>query len=576
MPKPSDNTLAGLLGLSEQSSRKSHYRELLQQLDEVERERNRYKWLFEHATYGIFQAQINGGFRAVNPGLANMLGYVSVAELLANTGPSAPSLFVDGIKEVQSIRAELLQENIVRGYETRLLCKDGKPLDVLMNILLKDDEPGVLEGFVADISERKKNQERLEKLNQSLERRVAERTRELQLSNEDLQEEITCHEQVKLALREAKEVAEAANRSKDKYLAAASHDLLQPLNAARLLMSSLRERQLPAAEQHLLERAHMALEGAEDLLADLLDIARLDQAAVTPSLSACSIRDMFSALVSEFEQVALAEGLRLTFFSSSLYVYTDYHLLTRIVRNLLSNACRYTGSGRVFLGVRRRGNKVRIEVWDTGPGIAKDQQESIFQEFNQVDTNHQSGRKGVGLGLAIVERIAAVLGANIELRSQLGRGSCFSIEVPLSSEAKYEKKTLETSPAMVHSFAGQRVLVIDNEPEILHSMAVLLTQWGCEVLVAEDYRAAIVALEEQAPSLLIVDLHLNCGVTGLAVAEQLRADFAQNIPAVLITADYTDEEQALRKRLGIPLLTKPVRPGKLRATMAHQLKSGRS
>lgn len=156
MPKPSDNTLAGLLGLSEQSSRKSHYRELLQQLDEVERERNRYKWLFEHATYGIFQAQINGGFRAVNPGLANMLGYVSVAELLANTGPSAPSLFVGGIKEVQSIRTELLQKNIVRGYETRLLCKDGKPLDVLMNILLKDDEPGVLEGFVADISERKK------------------------------------------------------------------------------------------------------------------------------------------------------------------------------------------------------------------------------------------------------------------------------------------------------------------------------------------------------------------------------------------------------------------------------------
>ncbi len=156
MAKHSENTLAGLLGLSDQSARKSHYPELLLQLEEVERERNRYKWLFEHATYGIFQAHIGGGFRAINPALASMLGYSSAAELLSMNTAQTDNLFVGGVDEVKRIRAKLLQNNVVRGYETLLRCKDGKTLDVLMNLLLKDDEPGVLEGFVADISERKK------------------------------------------------------------------------------------------------------------------------------------------------------------------------------------------------------------------------------------------------------------------------------------------------------------------------------------------------------------------------------------------------------------------------------------
>lgn len=572
MAKRSEHTLAGLLGLSDQSARKSHYPELLLQLEEVERERNRYKWLFEHATYGIFQAHIGGGFSAVNPALANMLGYSSAEELLALNRSEADHLFLAGSDEVKRIRAELLQKTIVRGYETRLLCKDGRPLDVLMNLLLKDDEPGVLEGFVADISERKKSQARLQQLNQELEQRVAVRTRELQLSNDGLQQQIIQREQMEVALREARDAAEEANRSKDKYLAAASHDLLQPLNAARLLISTLRERALPQAESHLLERAHMALEGAEDLLADLLDIARLDQAAITPSLSVCSIDELFRSLASEFEPVAEAAGLQLSVFATGLQAYTDCHLLVRILRNFLSNACRYTPAGRILLGVRRRGDSVRLEVWDTGLGIALDQQEKIFQEFNQLGNNHASGRKGVGLGLAIVERIATIIGARIQLRSTVGRGSCFSVEVPLSQVAAPRPSVSLPSPADSHNLEGQRILVIDNEPEILHSMGALLTQWRCDVLLATDYSGALDALDGQAPDLIIVDLHLDNDVTGLQVVEQLRSDFAHIIPAVLITADYTDQEQALRKKLQIPLLTKPVRPGKLRAALSHQLK----
>lgn len=573
MARHSKHTLSGLLGLSDQSARKSHYPELLLQLDEVERERNRYKWLFEHATYGIFQAKVGGGFRAVNSALARMLGYSSAEEFLGIHGVETSHLFLDGIEEVKRIRAELLQKTIVRGYETRMLCKDGKTLDVLINILMKDDEPGVLEGFVADISERKKSQARLQQLNQELEQRVAERTRELQLSNEGLQQQIIQREHMEVALREARDAAEEANRSKDKYLAAASHDLLQPLNAARLLMSTLRERELPAPEQHLLDRAHMALEGAEDLLADLLDIARLDQAAITPSLSVCCVNELFHSLASEFEPVAHAAGLQLSFVPTTLCAYTDCHLLVRILRNFLSNACRYTAKGRIVLGVRRRGDKLRIEVWDTGLGIAVEQQKKIFQEFNQLGNNHSTGRKGVGLGLAIVERIANILGARIGLRSQVGRGSCFSVEVPLSDVALDRSVTTKLPcPAAMHSLQGQRVLVIDNEPEILHSMGALLTQWECDVVLAIDYNGAVEALDEHAPDLIIVDLHLNDNVTGLVVVEQLRVYFADTIAAILITADYTDQEQELRKKLGIPLLNKPVRPGKLRAVMSHQLK----
>ena len=442
-----------------------------------------------------------------------------------------------------------------------------------MNLLLKDDEPGVLEGFVADISERKKNHARLQQLNQELEQRVDARTRELQLSNDDLQQQIIQREQMEVALREARDAAEEANRSKDKYLAAASHDLLQPLNAARLLISTLRERELPVAESHLLERAHMALEGAEDLLADLLDIARLDQAAITPSFSVCSIAELFRSLASEFEPVAAAAGLQLKVFNTGLHSYTDCHLLVRILRNFLSNACRYTPAGRILLGVRRHGDTVRLEVWDTGLGIAADQQERIFQEFNQLGNNHASGRKGVGLGLAIVERIATIIGARIQLRSEVGRGSCFSVEVPLSQVTEQRVIVKVPSPADSHSLAGLRILVIDNEPDILHSMGALLTQWQCEVLLATDYSGALDALDGQAPDLIIVDLHLDNDVTGLEVVEQLRGDFAHTIPAILITADYTDQEQALRKKLQIPLLTKPVRPGKLRAALTHQLKT---
>jgi PAS domain S-box-containing protein len=560
MAKPSDEqqrALTGLLGLGNHSARKSHYPELAARLDELEAERNRYKWLFENAVHGIFQASLQEGMRAANPALARMLGYQDPQEVLFSLTDLAGTLFVGGAQELERIGEVLQRERSLLGYETQLRRKDGTVLDVLMNLLLKPDQEGLVEGFVADITERKQAQERLQQLNDQLEQRVTARTNELLEAAE--------------ALRDARDAAEAANRSKDKYLAAASHDLLQPLNAARLLISTLRERHLPDVEQVLVERTHQALEGAEDLLTDLLDISRLDQAAVKPDIALYRLDELFAPLVSEFQSVAAATGLNLRVHMGDYAIHTDLRLMTRILRNFLSNACRYTDDGSILLGARRRGNVLRIEVWDTGRGIPADRLDSIFLEFNQLDVGRAADRKGVGLGLAIVERIAKILDYRIQVHSRPGRGSMFSIEVPISHEIPLPISQAAPQPSTGNPLPGRRLLVLDNEVSILESMSALLGQWGCEVVTATDEATALAALQGQAPELILADYHLDHGVVGCEVVRHLREHFSRTIPAVIITADRTDQCRRSLQRLDAPLLNKPVKPGKLRAVLSQLL-----
>jgi len=422
---------------------------------------------------------------------------------------------------------------------------------VIMNLLLKPDEDGLVEGFVADVTERKLAQLRLLQLNEELEQRVAERTCEL---------------------REARDAAEAANLSKDKYLAAASHDLLQPLNAARLLISTLRERQLPQNELHLVERAHQALEGAEDLLTDLLDISKLDQAAIKPDIDIYSLDDVLLPLVSEFQSVAAAAGLQLKHYIPRVAIKTDFRLLTRILRNFLSNACRYTDQGCVLVGARMRAGALRIEVWDTGRGIPEEELGSIFLEFNQLGIGRSAKRSGVGLGLAIVDRIASMLGYQVLVRSKPGRGSVFSIDVPLAEAMPRERVA---APAVVPQLGdplpGRRLLVIDNEESILLSMAALLEQWGCTVVTATDEQSALTALDGVAPDAILADYHLDHGLTGWDVVLAVRGRFNQALPVVMITADRSDQCRQQLQGCGVPVLNKPVKPGKMRSVLSHLL-----
>jgi len=573
MPKPSDDqhqALTQLLGFGSHSARKSHYPELLARLEELEAERNRYKWLFEHAVHGIFQARLNHGIRAANPALAHMLGYDDPREVLWSHADLAAHLFVGGAAELARIHAVLRERHGLFGYETRLRRRDGSHIDVLMNLLLKPDEEDVVEGFVADITERKQAQLRQQQLNVELEQRVAARTAELLEANRHLQQEIRERERIQCELREARDAAEAANQSKDKYLAAASHDLLQPLNAARLLISTLRERALPASEANLVERSHQALEGAEDLLADLLDIARLDSRAIRPDLDVYRLDELLAPLASEFQPVAEAAGLQLRVRIPRLAVRTDFRLLTRILRNFLSNACRYTGQGRVLLGCRRRGDRLLIQVADSGRGIPADKLGEIFLEFNQLDRGRAAERKGVGLGLAIVERIARMLDYRIRVQSQPGRGSLFSIEVPL---ADYVAPLPVARPqeTLGNPLPGRRVLVVDNEPDIQQSMQALLAQWGCEVRVAGSLDEARARLRGWEVELLLVDYHLDEGANGCDLIRSLREEVGAALPAVIITAERSEQCRRCLHEQGIPLLNKPVKPGKLRAVLSQFL-----
>ncbi|MGE8174639.1 PAS domain-containing hybrid sensor histidine kinase/response regulator [Pseudomonas fluorescens] len=574
MAKPSDEqqrALTGLLGLGNHSARKSHYPELAARLDELEAERNRYKWLFENAVHGIFQASLQQGMLAANPALAHMLGYETPQEVLFSRADLASQLFVGDAQEVQDIAETLQARRSLLGYETQLRRKDGSHIDVLMNLLLKPDQEGLVEGFVADITERKLAQQRLQTLNDELEQRVTARTDELLEANRNLQQQIAQREQVEQALRDARDAAQAANNSKDKYLAAASHDLLQPLNAARLLISTLRERPLPSVEQVLVERTHQALEGAEDLLTDLLDISRLDQAAVKPDIALYRLDELLGPLVSEFQSVAGAAGLNLRVHMGNFAIHTDLRLMSRIMRNLLSNACRYTEQGSILLGARRRGKHLRLEVWDTGRGIPADRLDSIFLEFNQLDVGRAADRKGVGLGLAIVERIARILEHKVEVHSLPGRGSMFSIQVPIGEQVPLPIHQAAPQPSTGNPLPGRRLLVLDNEVSILDSMSALLGQWGCEVVTATDESAALLALQGRAPELILADFHLDHGVIGCDVIRHLREHFAAAIPAVIITADRSDQCRRALQRLGAPLLNKPVKPGKLRAALSQLL-----
>jgi signal transduction histidine kinase len=378
--------------------------------------------------------------------------------------------------------------------------------------------------LTARLGELEAERNRYIRLNDELEQRVAARTDELLEANRNLQQQIAQRERVEKDLRDARDAAQAANRSKDKYLAAASHDLLQPLNAARLLISTLRERNLPSVEQVLVERTHQALEGAEDLLTDLLDISRLDQAAVKPDVALYRLDELFAPLISEFQSVALAAGLNLRAHIGHYAIRTDLRLVTRILRNFLSNACRYTDDGCILLGARRRGDRLRLEVWDTGRGIAADRLEAIFLEFNQLDVGRASDRKGVGLGLAIVERIAEILGYPVSVRSWPGRGSMFSIEVPIGERCRWPSASCRRSDhgqsAAGPAPAGDRQR---GEHPRKHACAART------VGLRGDHRhrsgLGDAGLQGRAPELILADYHLDHGVVGCEVVKHLREHF---------------------------------------------------
>lgn len=431
-------------------------------------------------------------------------------------------------------------------------------------------------GFVttyADITDRKEAAEQLRESKENLERRVAERTAELTAVNTQLRLEIEERRRMEDALRVAKAEAEDANLSKTRFLAAASHDLLQPLNAARLFVSALAERQLPDKESVFVSRIDGALVSVEGLLGTLLDISKFDAGVVATEEADFCIGDLLFALEQEYGPVARDAGLSLKVVPSTTMVRSDPGLLGRILRNFVSNAIRYTKAGRVLLGCHRRRGCARIEVWDTGIGIPEENLSEIFEEFQQFNVPQHLREKSFGLGLAIVVRIARILGHQIDVRSEEGRGSVFSIEIPLSHGSAASEGTELVYQALCDNISGAFVVVVENEESILVGMRELLEGWGCAVLTATDFAMALPELNlcGRIPDMVIADYHLDGGGDGLTAIQELRRACAYEMPAMIVTADRSLQTlQSIREK-GCPVLKKPLKPAKLRALMSHLL-----
>jgi len=389
---------------------------------------------------------------------------------------------------------------------------------------------------------------------EALERRVQERTSELKLLNDELSR--------------AKAAADEANISKTRFLAAASHDILQPLNAARLYVTSLVERQAGGEAARLASHIDASLEAVEEIIGALLDISRLDTGSLRPDITSFRIDELLRQLEVEFAPLAREKGLALAFVPCSATVRSDRRLLRRLLQNLVSNAVKYTGSGRVLVGCRRRGANLRIDVYDTGIGIPKSKQRAVFAEFHRLEQGAKVAR-GLGLGLSIVERIGRVLDHAVTLDSAVGRGSHFAVAVPLAPAAAARDRG-DAPPADVRALTGMTVLCIDNDAKILDGMQALLGGWGCRVIAATDLAAALAALaaEPAAPAGLLVDYHLDEGDGLLAIAA-LRRAIDPALPAILVTADRTGAVRAAAHAQDILVLNKPVKPAALRALLGQ-------
>jgi len=414
-----------------------------------------------------------------------------------------------------------------------------------------------------DITPSVKAAEALERANATLERRVRERTKELTRLNTELER--------------AKAEADDANVSKTRFVAAASHDILQPLNAARLYVTSLIERQRQtdneAEDADLVQNIDASLEAVEEIFAALLDISRLDTGAMKPEMTDFRVDELLARLDVEFAPLARAKGLNLRFMPCALTVRSDRRLLRRLLQNLVSNAIKYTPSGSVLVGCRRRGGKLRIDVYDTGIGIPHAKRRAVFKEFHRLDQGARVAR-GVGLGLSIVERIARVLDCEVALKSVVGRGSRFSVEVPRAAAAAASPAVAAMTRTGAGRLTGTVALCIDNERSILDGMEKLLGGWGCRVLTAADLTEALVAMEANGlePDGLLVDYHLDGGNGIAAIAELRRRLGRQNgrdLPAILITADRSLHVREEAQAESVHLLHKPIKPASLRALITQ-------
>lgn len=491
-------------------------------------------------------------FRFTNRGYENWLG----AEPEELIGLSIDNLILsDSVLGTTGNMVEraLRGENLT--FESWERNAKGERRYLLKAYVANFDSQGRPDGFFVmnrDITERHQHAAQLES-------RVVERTAELTKLNRELES--------------AKLEAEQANLSKTKFLAAVSHDLLQPLNAARLFTASLEERAKSSQIGQLASSISTSLDDVESLLRTLVDISKLDAGVVQAESTQFPARRLLDNLATEFREVARSQSLDFHYDPADIHIESDSQLLARILRNLLTNAIRYTDQGSVRLRVREKNDWLNIQVWDTGPGIAKEDKQAIFQEFKRLEGMKQKSDRGLGLGLAIVDKLSRVLNHPIKVTSRLGRGSMFSVSVPIVHSPSPESlpNPAIVSDAISDRLNGAKIWLIDNDIAICNAMADLLGGWGCELVTATSLEALseCVDISTYPVDLLIVDYHLDNDELGIDAAEAVVSTRDDDLTVLMITANYSkDVNEEIRDR-GYLLMNKPVKPLKLKTLLAH-------
>ncbi|MDP2560316.1 PAS-domain containing protein [Psychrobium sp. 1_MG-2023] len=440
-------------------------------------------------------------------------------------------------------------------------------------------------GFVmifSDITVYRQTEAYLKEENDDLENRVEKRTSELEKANQEL-------ELANLELAQAQQRAEQAHLKKSQYLRACSHDLLQPLSAARLFSSALSlSPRVNAQEREQMDQINTSLEIANTLLQDLNEMARIESGNITPDIRVFSINELFDKLVAEFNAMAGEYKVKFRYHHSRLYIKSDLTLLSRVIQNFLSNAFRYSRQGQVVLGCRRRGDSVTIQVIDTGPGIPQSMQQKVFNQFTQLSGNQSTiGPKGLGLGLNIAQSLAKLLGHPLGLRSAQGHGSTFEITVPTAQKPVISAKLF---PNQRISLKEVGVLCVDNEPQVLAAMTALLTGWQCNVFSASTPEQALTLFSQHKDQIdiLLIDYELTDEIddqtlvkprddkqeavfNGIGLTQQLRSQRSYPLPAILITATNDEFVKINAKRHNIAFLAKIIKPLALRSLMSALL-----
>ena len=396
------------------------------------------------------------------------------------------------------------------------------------------------------------------------------RSLRLRFENLELIEQLTIQKNAAESAKEtaecAREAAESANHAKTRFLAAASHDLRQPIHALNLYLGAFNAVPLPPQSAALLAKVRQCALIMDEMFRTLLDVSKLDAGAVQPRISVFPLASIFSRIKLEFEPQAHAKGIDLHILRSSAFVRSDSGMVERILHNLVSNAIRYTDRGRVVLGCRRHHGKVRVSVYDTGIGVEPREHSLIFEEFYQAGRGERERSKGLGLGLAIVKRVTRLLGAGLTFRSRPGHGSLFAFDLERAQPVELPTLRFNRKAAAGNrDLTGRLIVVIDDEELILDAAQTLLKQWNCLVVAATSGREALRQLTSytRPPDVLLCDFRLGDGENGVAVAEALRNEFNSDIPTLLITGDTNPEQIRAIAASGLAVLHKPLREDEL-------------